>query len=90
MSDTYKELLKETVTLLYSVGVTPDRGNDGKLLAKIEAALFADSQINDGLPETPKLLVGFNPNMRASCPLCGHPDFNDCGCPADEQMAAMA
>ena len=80
--DNKTKLLTEVVTLLNSVGVVPGRGRDGELLARIQAELAND-------PETPPLIVAFNPNARMQCPLCKHPDFNECGCPADEQMAAM-
>jgi hypothetical protein len=82
MSDNKTKLLTEVVKLLNSVGVVPGRGRDGELLARIQAELATD-------PETPPLIVQFNPNARMQCPLCKAPDFNECGCPADEQMAAM-
>lgn len=84
MSDVKTKLLEEVVMLLQSVGVQPGRGRDGELMARIQAELS-----NDPSGHTPPLIVSFNPNQRIQCPLCKAPDFNECGCPADEQMAAM-
>jgi hypothetical protein len=80
MSDT-KQLLSDILSLFHSVGVRPGVGPDGQLMTRIQA------ELGEGAP-TP-LLAGFNPNMRMACPLCKAPDFNECGCPADLQMAAM-
>lgn len=83
MSDNKTKLLQEVVMLFNSVGVTPGRGRDGDLMARIQAEL--DSNPGDA----PPMILSFNPNAKMQCPLCKAPDFNECGCPADEQMAAM-
>jgi hypothetical protein len=82
MSDNKTKLLQEVIAFFNSVGVTPGRGRDGDLMSRIMAEVEND-------PTAPPVLVSFNPNQRMQCPLCKHPDFNECGCPADEQMAAM-
>lgn len=75
----YRKLLQETLSLLESVGVRPGQGQDGKLLEAIRAELSGEA-----------VLVNFNPaSMRGQCPLCKHPNFNECDCPVDEQLAAM-
>jgi hypothetical protein len=82
MSDNKTKLLSEVLVLFNQFGVVPGKGADGQLMARIQQEIGND-------PNAPPLLIGFNPNMRMKCPLCGHPDFNECGCPADAQMAAM-
>lgn len=81
MSDNKTQLLNEVVALFSQFGVVPGKGIDGQLMARIQAEIGSES--------APPMLFGFNPNMRMKCPLCGAADFNECGCPADEQMAAM-
>ena len=76
------KLLQETLNLFRSLGVVTDKGTDGQLMSKIIAELEM-SAVN----APPR--IEFNPNVKQACPLCRHPDFNECGCPADEQMAAM-
>jgi len=84
MADNKVKLLGEVVAFFNSVGVQPGRGRDGELMARIQAEI-------DNAPagEVPPLIVSFNPGQRMQCPLCKAPDFNECGCPADQQMAAM-
>jgi hypothetical protein len=80
---TKTQLLFEVLALFESFGVVSGSGADGRLMAKIQAAVAGST------PDSPPVLISFNPNQRMQCPLCNHPDFNECGCPADEQMAAM-
>lgn len=82
MSDDAVKLLGEVLTLFNRLGVMPGVGEDGQLMVKIQ------NQLVNG-PDAPPVIFNFNPNMKMTCPLCKHPDFNECGCPADLQMAAM-
>lgn len=72
----YRRLLQETLSMLESFGVRPGVGIDGQLMQKIQAEVSGQAII-------------FNPNAKMGCPLCKAPDFNECGCPVDEQLAAM-
>jgi hypothetical protein len=81
--DNKTQLLIKVLNLFNQFGVIPGKGIDGQLMAEIQAEL-ANSP-----GDAPPLVVAFNPNARMQCPLCKAPDFNECGCPADEQMAAM-
>jgi hypothetical protein len=81
MSDNKTKLLQEVLALFTSVGVVSGKGADGQLMARIQAEVAG----SDSLP----VLLSFNPNQKMQCPLCKAPDFNECGCPADAQMAAM-
>lgn len=82
MSDNKTKLLVDVLALFSEVGVQSGRGRDGELMARIQAEVGLDAG-------APPVIIGFNPNQRMQCPLCKAPDFNECGCPADEQMAAM-
>jgi hypothetical protein len=81
MSDNKLKLLEDVLSLFRYLGVRPGVGPDGQLMTRIQA------EVGEG--SAPPMLAGFNPNVRMQCPLCKHPDFNECGCPADLQMAAM-
>lgn len=75
------KLLQEVLSLFNQFGVQPGKGADGVLMSKILA------EVGEG--NAPPMLVNFNPNERKFCPLCKHPDWNECGCPVDEQMKAI-
>jgi hypothetical protein len=83
MSDNKTKLLLKVLNLFTNFGVIPGKGIDGQLMAEIQA------EVANSPEDAPPMLFNFNPNMRMTCPLCKHPDFNECGCPADQQMAAM-
>ena len=83
MSDNKTKLLHEVLSLFTQFGVVSGLGSDGVLMAKIQAELANSPD------DAPPVLFNFNPSTRMSCPLCGALDFNECGCPADQQMAAM-
>jgi len=80
--DEKTQLLMEVLSLFNSFGVQPGKGVDGQLMSKIQ------NVVANG-PDAPPVIFNFNPNQKMRCPLCKHPDFNECGCPADQQMAAM-
>lgn len=81
MVDNKTKLLQEVLALFNSVGVVTGKGADGQLMARIQAEVAGS--------DSPPMLIAFNPGQRMQCPLCKAPDFNECGCPADQQMAAM-
>lgn len=83
MSDKKTILLNKVLNLFNNFGVIPGKGIDGQLMAEIQAELASSPG------DTPPMILSFNPNQRMQCPLCKAPDFNECGCPADAQMAAM-
>jgi len=85
MSDNKTQLLIDVLNLFNNFGVKSGQGRDGELMARIQAEVSGEG----GGETAPPVLFGFNPNMKMQCPLCKHPDFNECGCPADLQMAAM-
>ena len=78
----------DVLNLFSEVGVVAGRGKDGELMARIiqEVALEPDAPVANPVYSA---LQNFNPGAKVQCPLCKAPDFNECGCPADEQMAAM-
>ena len=85
MNENIKQLLTDISKFFYSVGVTPNKGRDGQLLSRIEEAIVLGGSDS----YTPNL-VGFNPTSKTQCPICKAPDFNECGCPADQQMSVLA
>ena len=72
-----RKIIRDTLQLFEEFGVTPGQGRDGILM----------KQMQDELSGTNDVLNVINQN--AECPLCKAPNFRECDCPVDEQMAAM-
>lgn len=72
-----RRLVRETLNLFEEFGVVPGSGKDGILMKQMQDELSGSNEINTIM------------NQNASCPLCKAPNFRECDCPVDEQMAAM-
>lgn len=72
-----RSLVRQTLQLFEEFGVVPGQGKDGILMKAMMDELSGTAEITTIL------------NQNAACPLCKAPNFRECDCPVDEQMAAM-
>jgi hypothetical protein len=72
-----RQMVRDTIALFEEFGVVPGEGRDGILLQTMQNELAGSNEILSII------------NKSGPCPLCHEPDYRDCDCPVDEQMAAM-
>jgi hypothetical protein len=72
-----RQIVRDALQLFEELGVEPGEGLDGMLMTRMQNELAGSNEILSII------------NKSGPCPLCQEPDYRDCDCPVDEQMAAM-
>lgn len=72
-----RQIIRDTIALFEEFGVQPGEGRDGLLMKRMQDELVGANEVLSII------------NQSGPCPLCHEPDYRDCDCPVDEQMAAM-